>query len=411
MTQLRYLSLIEKLFGILLLSYPALMLLVKGGMNGVLLFTLLVTFLVMLKRPLGMPQIIWQREWNRYVLAMFSLSGAILLSQIAQHNISGHPHDAASRFWLAIPVFLLLQRMNLQVFKGLQWAFPLAAILGALLAKDVGGRYTLTHMDEIHFGDFELLFGALSLFSINWFGVDKREVRWFKLLGGLVGIIMALLSGTRGGWLALPVFFWIYGYVNGARFSVRVMVKAVGATLVIFFLAYMTIATVQTRVGELRNDVLLYQQGNRDTSMGVRWQLYVAAVDIFSRHPWLGVGAEGFAREMQPMFAAGKITAHAADLGRGEVHNDLLAKAAGMGILGLLSLLAIYFVPLKLFLGATRSRNPVVSKTGTLGLVFVSGFFIFGWTVEFMSLTLVTAFYGYTIAVLLAICYNTYHPK
>lgn len=411
MKQFGYLFGVEQLLSLLLLSYPALMLLVKGGMNGVLLFTLLVAVVVTLKHPLGMKNVVWQREWNGYVLAMLSMSAAILLSQLAQQHVTAHPHDAASRFWLAIPVFLLLQRMDFQVFKGLQWAFPLAAILGALLAKDVGGGYTLANMDKIHFGDFELLFGVLSLFSINWFGDDTRAMRWFKILGGLVGIVAAFASGTRGGWLALPIFFGLYGYTRGKKFPFRVGVVTATTVLVIFVTAYATMPTVQSRTDELRNDVLLYQQGNRDTSTGIRWQLYVAAADIFSHHPLLGVGPEGFAQEMQPRLAAGKITATAAELGHGEVHNDLLAKAAGMGLLGLFSLIAIYLVPFKLFLNALRSPIPLVSKTGGVGLVLVSGFFVFGWTVEFMSLTLVTAFYGYTLAVLLAICYNAHHPQ
>jgi len=48
-------------------------------------------------------------------------------------NYAAHPHDAASRYWLAIPVFLLLQRLSTNVFSVLQFAFPAAAITGFLL--------------------------------------------------------------------------------------------------------------------------------------------------------------------------------------------------------------------------------------------------------------------------------------
>ncbi len=98
-------------------------------------------------------------------------------------------------------------------------------------------------------------------------------------------------------------------------------------------------------------------------------------------------------------------------MGRGEVHNDILAKAAGMGILGLIAILAIYLVPLRLFWRATKSGSDRVRRSGILGVVFVSGVFVFGLTVEFLNLTMVTAFYGFTVAALLAACYNVHHDE
>jgi len=151
-------------------------------------------------------------------------------------------------------------------------------------------------------------------------------------------------------------------------------------------------------------DVRDYQQGNRDTSIGIRWQLYGAALDIFSRHPLVGVGPAGFAREMQPMMEAGKLTPEAAHYGRGEVHNDVLSKTAGMGVFGLAAILALYLVPLRMFWQATRSTTREVRRAGILGLTFVGGIAIFGLTVEFLNLTMAAAFYAFTVAVLLAAC-------
>ena len=36
---------------------------------------------------------------------------------------------------------------------------------------------------------------------------------------------------------------------------------------------------------------------------------------------------------------------------------------------------------------------------------------MFGWAVEFLSLTMATAFYGFAVAVLLAACYNVHCGK
>ena len=46
-----------------------------------------------------------------------------------------------------------------------------------------------------------------------------------------------------------------------------------------------------------------------------------------------------------------------------------------------------------------------------MGVVFVGGFLVFGLTAEILNLTLAIAFYSFTLAVLLAYCYNIHHAK
>lgn len=99
-----YFHFVEKAAALLLLAYPVLMLTVKGGMNAVFLFMLLLALAVWMVRPAGMSAVAWKPEWTAYVAAMFLLSFAILVSQMAHQNIAAHPHDAASRYWLAIPI-------------------------------------------------------------------------------------------------------------------------------------------------------------------------------------------------------------------------------------------------------------------------------------------------------------------
>lgn len=408
--QSRYLSFIEMAATLLLLIYPVAQLTVEGGMNGVFLLMLLLAVAVRLVRPKGMSAVAWQHEFTIYTVSMFALSAAILINQTYLQNYAAPPHDAASRYWLAIPVFLLLQRLRPRVFLVLQFAFSLAAIIGFLKAQDFGVGYEnrsgISTLDLIHYGDFELILGVLSLFSIDWFGLDRLPLRILKVLGFVAGVFASIVSGTRGGWLAIPVFIAIFIYFKTSRISLMMLITTVFAALLAIMMAYLGSATFHKRANELVSDVAVFDQGNRDTSTGIRWQLYKAATDVFLHHPIFGVGPEGFALEMKPMMDAGKITPLAAELGRGEVHNDILSKAAGMGVFGLAAILAIYFVPFRLFWQATRSASGQIKRAGVLGITFVTGFFVFGLTVEFLNLTMATAFYAFTVAVLLAACYN-----
>lgn len=407
-----YFYFVEKAAALLLLAYPVLMLTIKGGMNTVFLFMLLLALAVWVVRPAGMSAVAWKPEWTAYVAAMFLLSFAILVSQMAHQNIAAHPHDAASRYWLAIPIFLLLHRLPLRVIGMLQYAFPLGAIGGLLMAtREPAGRLIIATLDRIHFGDFELILGMLSLFSLNWFGRDTLALRLLKILGCVAGVWASLASGSRGGWLAIPLFIGLFFYFSMGKLSLKMITASLLAATLAMAAGYFAVSTFHHRVNALAHDVVAFDQGNRDTSTGVRWQLYKAAADVFYRHPFVGVGPEGFASEVRPMVEAGKLTPDAAQLGRGEVHNDILAKAAGMGVLGLIAILAGYLIPLRLFWRATKSGSDRVRRSGILRVVFVSGVFVFGLTVEFLNLTMATAFYSFTVAVLLAACYNVHHGE
>ncbi len=143
------------------------------------------------------------------------MSAAILISQLSQ-QIAARPHDAASRYWLAVPIFWLLLRVRPTVFAALQYAFPIAAILGWWFAKDEGVGFTLPWLNKILFGDYLILLGVLSLFSLDWFGSDKLPLRSLKWRVSSPAWRASLQSGTRGALLAIPVFVAIFLYFKAA---------------------------------------------------------------------------------------------------------------------------------------------------------------------------------------------------
>lgn len=406
-----YLRYIETTVRILLLVFPILMLTVLGGMNAVLFASVLIALLVKLRPPALLVKTEWKSEWTPYVIAMFAITGAILIGQTYHQSFSARHYDGPARYWLAIPIFLLLRRLDLRVFSTLQFAFPIAAIVGWALAKDMGYGVTLPMMDKIRYGDSMLLLGALSLFSLDWLGKDALYLRALKWAGSAFGLFAAFQSGTRGALLAIPVFVAIYLYSKGVRLTFKSLLASVVMGGAVISVAYVFSPTVQDRLHQMETDVATYDQGNRDTSTGIRWQLYQAAAAIIIEHPVFGVGPGGFALQMAPMADAGKITPMAAELGRGEVHNDILKKTADLGIFGLAAIFAVYLVPFWLFGKASKSTSRQIQRAGILGMVFVSGFMVFGLTAEVLNLTMTIAFYSFTVAVLLAYCYNTHHAE
>lgn len=406
-----YLRYIETTVRILLLVFPVLMLTVLGGMNAVLFASVLIALLVKLHPPRSLVKTEWRSQWWPYVMAMFAVTVAILISQTYHQNFGAPHYDGPARYWLAIPVFLLFYRLDLRVFDTLQFAFPIAAIVGWVFANDhIYGEagISLPLIDKIRYGDSMLLLSVLSLLSIDWLKKDALYLRILKWAGFGIGLLAVFQSGTRGALLAIPVFAAIYLIFRGGHLKMRSILASFVLGIMVIGGAYLASSTVQNRLQQMVSDVTTFSQGNRDTSTGIRWQLYVAAVEIISEHPIFGVGTGGYALQMA---AAGKITPTAAELGRGEVHNDILKKTADMGVFGLAALMAVYLVPFWMFRKASRSSSMQIRRAGVMGMFFISGFMVFGLTAEVLNLTMTISFYSFTIAVLLAYCHNIHHAK
>lgn len=409
---------LEKIVAFFLLAYPSAFLLIKGGMNGILFLTVLFAIAVRLFALTQSPSAPSQKEWCIYFIAMFGLTLAIFFSQIANNMLMSRPYDAASRFWLAIASCWLFLRLRANIFTTFQYAFPIAAILcWAFSVPDPTGEgVSLPSLNRILFGDYLILFGVLSFFSIDWFQKDSTPVRLLKWIGFIIGLIASFQSAARGALLVIPVVIVIYIYFWHGRFSPKTLIASILLGGAILGGAFMGSQTVHERMEKLSSDIAAYQHGDRDTSTGVRWQLNIAAIKIFLAHPLTGVGPEivggaepdGFAREIKKMYEEGQLSKYAADVGICcQTHNEVLAKAADLGIFGLTALLALYFVPFYFFWNATKKPDPVIKRAGILGITFVSCHFIFGMTVGLLGLTMTAAFYGFTVAILLAACYSS----
>ncbi len=406
----RYSFIVEHLASLLLLLYPV-ALLFKGGVNAIFALLLLLAVATWILRPTGLGAQRWRDEWTLYAVSMFSLTGAMVLTQAYHQDFSGHPFDAISRFWLSIPVFLLLQRLHPRVFVLFQYASPVAAIVGLGISQYDGvNRLRLDHMDPIHFGDFELMLGLMSLWSLNWFGRDASLVKLLKIAGGLAGLAASFGSGSRGGWVAIPVFVLMALFFKSPRNSLKWAALTLGGVLLGTTLLYSYSSSFRERIDVLEHDLAQLREGNLDTPSGVRLQIYKAAADVFERNPVFGVGPTGFASEAHSMMESGKLTPFAAAAANAEVHSDILSKSVAMGVFGLASIVSIYLVPLWLFWRAGKITTvKSVRRAAQLGLFFVVGFFLFGLTVELLNLALATAFYSLTVAVLLAVCFNAFH--
>lgn len=418
---------IEYLFGVVLLCYPALLFLVRGGMNGSL-FLLAVLSLFLLVRRRGNANSL---DKNDIVFGAAMSSGlvVIFISQLYHQDLTARYFDSAARFLLAVPILLALRLIKERTLFIVQYAFPLGAIAAfvaviltdpmikflagfvATMMTDPNARYSAStpFINHIHLGDLALMLGFLSLFSLNWIREDHLMLKVLKMMGLIAGLAISILSSARGGWIAIPIFVAIFVIFRTSSKFINKITLVILLFGVIVLVGHFLVDAIHQRLWTIYSDLSLFLAGNADTSIGVRMQLWKAALHLITEHPYFGVGADGFGKAMDTLSASGYITPMAAELGKGEVHNEILANTVRFGIFGLLSILAIYLVPFFLFLRAARLGTRQQKGAAMMGMCLTLGFFIFGLTVETFNLKMTAAFYSLTVAVLLAAA--TYKPS
>ena len=202
--------------------YPVLLLTRRGAINGSFLLLAVVALLWLAShrsRGLRGP---WDGPTWAYAAAMTAMIPAILMSEVVNHQLFPQPYDEASRFLAAIPVYLLLRRTRIGILGITQYSFPLGAIAAAVLAlmhpTYYGARIGSAFLDPIRLGDLSLVLGFLSLLSLDWQSHDGRLLRSLKWTGLMAGLYVSAVSGSRGGWLAIPplLLIWLY-YASRGR--------------------------------------------------------------------------------------------------------------------------------------------------------------------------------------------------
>lgn len=419
------------LAAVALFAAPALSLSVRGGLNsGLMMLTLaaLLWWALMRSKPPwrdARPLLVGLLAYPAVVLAQLALTGGRLSS-----------FDPAARFVLACPLLLGLARLSWTQSRLFEWGCVVGAIGAAgwaigstalLGAARAGNPWT----NPVPFGGMALTLGFLSLGSWPYPATirpasDRRIVagRLLAVTGAVAGAYACIGSQTRGSWLALPpmaLLAWAMLWSGrspamrdapGARRSrtahlarIRRQAAVLAASLVLAATAFgfATGGFVSQRLAYTMHELRMARTPEgRDTSSGIRLQLWRASLLMAQEHPVLGVGKARFNDALQPLLAAGEVTAAAARPEYRHAHNDVLFALAELGLPGGLAAIALYLGPAVFFVRRRASSDPIVRRTAFAGLGVVVGFAVFGQTEAMWNLTMPAAFYALCVGVLSA---------
>lgn len=393
--------------GIFLLIYPSITLLVHGGASALLIGAAFISLIALLCRYRANLSIVSIPLLRAICVALASPFLMMLVSEIWHQTLLMRALDAPLRFLIAIPLFMVVARLPKSILKWTDLSFAFGAISGLIVMwffpGDAADRLSSRFLNAIHFGDIALLLGVLSALSINWWNKDSVAVRCVKYVGLIAGLIVSVLSGSRGGWIAIPMIAVLIIYVQACRKTAWWRWALFGCVVLSMLAVYFLSDNLRERLDMIYLNLSEYTQGNKDTSIGVRLQLYRTAMILFCQHPIFGLGPEGFAHHLQALVDLGQLTPLAAQLGRGEVHNQLLAYMVSAGTLGGVALLSIYIIPGIFFWQYLNASDRQTQRVALMGLVFVLAFGVFGLTVETFNLKMTVSFYATLLAVLVGI--------
>jgi len=321
-------------------------------------------------------------------LALLSPLVCMLITSSVKSVWSNSELEKLLRFALALPVLWLLLRAPQRLLRHIEWTVLAGALAGSILlitmmltggrgaVVEVGGRY-----NAVAFANMVLLFGGMTLLSLGW-GPGSRWPRLetgLKVLAAALAVCATWMSETRSSWMLLPILGLVFllGLRNWRRRHKVYCALAVSVALVVSAAA---IWTFSSRMQEITHDVQGFAtSANRDTSFGIRLQLWHAAILMFEKSPVVGIGPSKFRDELRVLQGQGIVTQEVVD-GFGEPHNDLLAALAGYGVLGLLSMLTLYLLPAAIFFRRLASDERVIRVGAQMGLLFCLSYCAFSLT-------------------------------
>jgi len=239
---------------------------------------------------------------------------------------------------------------------------PVAAVVGLCAALPVWSPAARIELMAGNASVFAVL--AAIVFAINLIALLRdpgRTRRWVWLLGAVAAAILVVASGTRAMWPALLVVpgicaicFRRGGFPLGWRQG-GIALTAVAA------LAIASYGEVSARLGATASDLARIEEGDFTGSIGQRYHLWRAGLEVFAENPVLGAGPGGFndavADRIEELSGERKVYGHA--------HNAIITELVRAGVLGLAALAALFLVPLAQILKAPRDGS------GQAGLAFL----------------------------------------
>jgi O-antigen ligase len=325
--------------------------------------------------------VFWRKEYlacltkeHKVVAALLFLYFLVFLVSTMLDSRELSQLDRPSRVLMAMLTLPLLARHKVKIDVLLS-GFGVGALISAGIA--IYDKFYLGYERAFDFysmpiqtGNISMSLGVFCLCGFLWCRAKgERRRSYFYLLSTLAGLTGSFLSGTRGGWILLPLvvisILFFYRSAISKRDKYWLLLIFIATSAIMF--------TPQTgvisRIYEARSDIVKYIDGSeRNTSLGIRFQLWQSAWDSFVDKPIFGWGQDGLQASKKQQQEEGIITEFIYNFNY-HAHNQYLEDMAKRGLIGLSSLLGILCIPM--IIARSKMTGVVVTSSVFCGLTVV----------------------------------------
>ncbi|MCP4488225.1 MAG: O-antigen ligase family protein [Gammaproteobacteria bacterium] len=364
-------SLLNRAVGICVLIFPSMFILVPNGGDVVLLIMLVISLIyLIINRGNKIP---YSVDEKKLLLVISAYIGLHLLSNFFIGSEVWRT-DGVALFIILLPVFLHIRKSVMDhkyiIYGVLAGAFA-CFVIAVYQKYMLGMPRAMGFFKIIAFGGISITIALMCFWAALL--VKSRKISLLMFCGFGLACSASLLSGSRGSWLAVFSGLVLLILFNPKAWTVKKRAMITLSAIVLISSSY-ALPIVQKRV-----DIAVLQFGDyfshglkKSTSVGLRLEVWRAALDSVEENPWMGIGSGNFNDKINELVNMGKVAP--AITGSAHVHNEYLFAALHRGIPGLVSLLLIFLVPLYTFLKhyhAVRDGDKLLLGYGIV--IIVSG--------------------------------------
>ncbi len=290
---------------------------------------------------------------SSFALAIFAFIAFTVLSLLWTENYTtGLNGKLLYLYWLAIfPIALNVKKE--QIFSVIS-AFILGMLVSEILSYGMffefwtirghGKAYPSPFMMHIDYSIF-LAFTAVILLNRLLSSRYSKKEKWALLFFFITITGNLFINDGRTGQLAFIAGIFATVFIH-YKLTFRSLFTSLLLVLVIFTAAYQFSDKFQERIHAAQHDIAQMQQGNLDSSWGIRVAMYTVASDIFKENPLIGVGVGDFndaARDALKKNDHGFGKDVVAFIPKYHFHSQYLNTLVQGGSLGLFLLLFIFY--------------------------------------------------------------------
>ncbi len=386
------------LTGIILVAYPTTRFVVNEFRSSYLVVLFLLSLIACVCCWPQCKTIVLTRLEKLLLFSFFLMFVVTLMS----YALLGGDHGGQTRvgiylgFVLAIPIYFLFKLCS-PPSRIIWWALVIACYVVAarsllevnglvdeLSKKNISLYRANGTMHPIRFGDLSLLMAFISLAGALYIKDIKRWMRMAGVIAFFCGIIASVLSESRGGWIAVPALLIVTLWPLFREITVRnkIIILAVIA-VVLSAMFNVPGLKIDERYEQAKYDILQYHnKDNSSTSIGLRFDMFEAAYWVFSENPVFGSGIGNYSEEVKKYSESNKDRLSEAIIRFDNPHNEVLMHMATRGMIGLISLMLLFFVGAFMFVTKMRQYEDKTLFYSISGLLVFVAYAHFGMSIS-----------------------------